>query len=67
MMPMTPGARDGALLQILLVLLLQNVHGIIDGDDAEHDTLLVDDGNGEQVVLGNGLCALLLVEVRNAR
>ena len=51
-------------LQVLLVLLLQDVKGVVHRDDAEDLAgLLVHDGHGKQVVLGDVLGHVLLVVV----
>ena len=54
---------DAGDLQVLLVLLGDNVHGVVEGNDAQDMAVLVADGNGDQVVLGHLVRYIFLVLV----
>ena len=43
------------------MLLLQDVQGVIYGDNAQQSALIRDNGHGQQVVLCDVLCHVLLV------
>ncbi len=55
--------RTGRDREVLLGLLLEHVERVVDGDDAEQLAGLVDDGDGEQVVLAHVLGDVFLVVV----
>ena len=55
------GQDGGHLLDVLGGLLLQNVHGVVHGDDAHQPVLRVHNGQGQKVVLVQDLGHVLLV------
>ena len=55
------GGNAACNLQVLGVLLLQDVQGVVDGDDAQQVPVVGHDGHGKQVVLGDVLGHVLLV------
>ena len=54
---------DTGDLQVLLMLLGDNVHGVVEGHDAQDMTVLVADRDGDQVVLGHLVRHVFLVLV----
>ena len=54
---------DTGDLQVLLMLLGDNVHGVVEGHDAQDMTVLVADRDGNQVVLGHLVRHVFLVLV----
>ena len=54
---------DTGDLQVLLMLLGDNVHGVVEGHDTQDMTVLVADGDGNQVVLGHLVRHVFLVLV----
>ena len=54
---------DTGDLQVLLVLLGDNVHGVVKGHDTQNVTVLVANGDGDQVVLGHLVRYVFLVIV----
>ena len=54
---------DACDLQVLLVLLGDNVHGVVKGHDTQDVTVLVANGDGDQVVLGHLVRYVFLVVV----
>ena len=54
---------DTGDLQVLLMLLGNNVHGVVEGHDAQDMTVLVADRDGNQVVLGHLVRHVFLVLV----
>ena len=54
---------DAGDLQVFLVLLGDNVHGVVEGHDTQDMTVLVADGDGNQVVLGHLVRYVFLVLV----
>ena len=57
------GLHAAQLLDVLGRLLLHDVDDVVDGDDALHAALGVDDRHGQEVVLGEQLAHRLLVHV----
>ena len=55
------GEHSGHLLEVLRRLLLDDVHCVVDGDDADQPLLHVDDGQGEEAVLVQRLRHVLLI------
>ena len=54
---------DTGDLQVLLMLLGDNVHGVVEGHDTQDMTVLVADRDGNQVVLGHLVRHVFLVLV----
>ena len=54
---------DACDLQVLLVLLGDNVHGVVKGHDTQNVAVLVANGDGDQVVLGHLVRYVFLVVV----